>query len=65
VVLADEPTANLDSQTASSLLELMRGLNDKHGITFVISTHDDMVMEFARRRVMLRDGRIVDDVVAA
>jgi len=65
VVLADEPTANLDSQTASSLLELMRELNERHGITFIISTHDPMVMEFARRRVMLRDGRVVDDTVAA
>jgi putative ABC transport system ATP-binding protein len=65
VVLADEPTANLDSQTASSLLDLMRELNRTHGITFVISTHDPMVMEFARRRVMLRDGRVVEDTAAA
>jgi putative ABC transport system ATP-binding protein len=65
VVLADEPTANLDSQTASSLLELMRQLNERHGTTFIVSTHDRMVMEFARRRVTLRDGRVVDDTVAA
>jgi putative ABC transport system ATP-binding protein len=65
VVLADEPTANLDSQTAASLLELMRALNERHGITFVISTHDPMVMGFARRRVMLRDGTVVEDSAAA
>jgi len=65
VVLADEPTANLDSQTASSLLELMRELNESRGITFIISTHDPLVMDFAKRRVTLHDGRIVDDTVAA
>jgi putative ABC transport system ATP-binding protein len=61
VVLADEPTANLDSQTARELVELMRALNEKHGTTFLISTHDPMVMELAPRRIGLRDGRIVDD----
>jgi len=61
VVLADEPTANLDSRTAAELLQTMKGLNEKHGITFLISTHDPMVMEFARRLVTLRDGRIVED----
>jgi len=65
VVLADEPTANLDSQTASGLLEMMRELNEARGITFVVSTHDPMVMEFAKRRVQLRDGRIIDDTAAA
>jgi putative ABC transport system ATP-binding protein len=61
VVLADEPTANLDSQTASDLLELMRTLNERHGVTFLISTHDPRVMAFARRRITLEDGRIVED----
>jgi putative ABC transport system ATP-binding protein len=61
VVLADEPTANLDSQTASDLLELMRALNERHGVTFLISTHDPRVMAFARRRITLEDGRIVED----
>ena len=65
VVLADEPTANLDSHTSSSLLELMRALNASHGTTFVVSTHDPLVMEFARRRVSLRDGRVVGDTAAA
>jgi putative ABC transport system ATP-binding protein len=61
VVLADEPTANLDSHTARDLVGLMRTLNQKHQITFVISTHDPMVMELAPRRIGLRDGRIVSD----
>jgi len=63
IVLADEPTANLDSETARDLIRLMLSLNQKRGITFLISTHDLMVMELAPRRVTLRDGRIVDNQV--
>ncbi|AOY87740.1 macrolide ABC transporter ATP-binding protein [Marinobacter salinus] len=58
IVLADEPTANLDSTTGAALLDLMRKLNAEHGITFVFSTHDPMVMERARRVIHLKDGRI-------
>ncbi len=61
LVLADEPTANLDSDTAGRLLDLMERLNRGHGITFLFSTHDPMVMERARRLVRLRDGCIVAD----
>jgi putative ABC transport system ATP-binding protein len=61
MILADEPTANLDSETAARLLELMAQLNREHGITFLFSTHDPMVMEAARRLVRLKDGRIVAD----
>ncbi len=61
IVLADEPTANLDSTTGAALLDLMRNLNETHGITFVFSSHDPMVIERARRVVRLRDGRIVSD----
>jgi putative ABC transport system ATP-binding protein len=61
IVLADEPTANLDSHTARELVELMRVLNEKHQTTFVISTHDPMVMEMAPRRIGLRDGRVASD----
>jgi putative ABC transport system ATP-binding protein len=60
LVLADEPTANLDSATGAALMDLMRQLNEKKGVTFVFSTHDAMVMERARRLVRLKDGRIVD-----
>ncbi|GAB6093964.1 ABC transporter ATP-binding protein [Desulfatiferula olefinivorans] len=62
IVLADEPTANLDSKTGESLLDLMQHLNTDKGVTFVFSTHDRMVMDHAHRLVMIRDGRIVDDV---
>jgi putative ABC transport system ATP-binding protein len=61
VVLADEPTANLDSHTAEELLDLMRALNDRHGVTFLFSSHDDRVIARARRVVRLADGRLVDD----
>ena len=60
-VLADEPTANLDSESAESLLDLMEKLNEKHDMTFIFSTHDQRVMRRARRIVTLRDGRIVED----
>jgi putative ABC transport system ATP-binding protein len=61
VVLADEPTANLDSHTAGEILELMRGINERMKATFVFSTHDRMVMEKARRIVTLHDGRVASD----
>jgi putative ABC transport system ATP-binding protein len=61
IVLADEPTANLDSHTARELVELMRALNERYQITFLVSTHDPMVMGLAPRRIGLRDGRIVSD----
>jgi putative ABC transport system ATP-binding protein len=62
VVLADEPTANLDSKTASSLLEMMREMNETHRATFVFSTHDRLVMDYARRLVKLRDGQVEEDI---
>jgi putative ABC transport system ATP-binding protein len=61
VILADEPTANLDSRTAEEIVELMRGINTEKGSTFVFSTHDRLVMEHARRVVTIRDGRVVAD----
>ena len=61
LVLADEPTANLDSATGAALVDSMLELNRARGTTFVFSTHDEMVMKHARRIVGLRDGRIVDD----
>ena len=62
LILADEPTANLDSTTGAKLLDTMRDLNEQTGITFLFSTHDPMVMERARRLIKLRDGKIVDDM---
>jgi putative ABC transport system ATP-binding protein len=61
IVLADEPTANLDSKTGRGLLEMMREMNQAKGVTFIFSTHDEMVMDFARRLVIIRDGQVVDD----
>jgi len=63
IVLADEPTANLDSKTGQGLLEMMQAMNTEKQITFIFSTHDRMVMEYARRLVKLKDGRLVDDEV--
>jgi len=61
IVLADEPTANLDSKMGKGLLSMMREINESRGVTFIFSTHDRMVMDFARRLVRLRDGLLVDD----
>lgn len=61
LVLADEPTANLDSKTGESLLKLMLKMNTEKNITFIFSTHDRMVMDFAKRIVRLRDGRVEDE----
>ena len=63
LVLADEPTANLDSKTADGLMELFRELNEHHDTTFVIATHDKRVMSYAKRLVRMLDGRIVEDIV--
>jgi len=63
VVLADEPTANVDSETAEKLLAIMAGLNRDRGVTFVFSTHDPRVMKYARRLVGLIDGKVATDVV--
>jgi putative ABC transport system ATP-binding protein len=64
-VLADEPTANLDSESTSSLLDMMTGLNRRFEMTFVFSTHDARVIRRARRVVTLEDGMITADAVAA
>ena len=61
LILADEPTANLDSKTGSDLLDMMRDLNRKTGMTFLFSTHDPMIMERATRVITLTDGRISSD----
>ena len=61
LVLADEPTANLDSHTAEQLMELFVELNEHHGTTFVIATHDQRVMGYAKRIVRMLDGKVVGD----
>ncbi|MDR2971136.1 MAG: ABC transporter ATP-binding protein [Bacteroidales bacterium] len=60
-VLADEPTANLDSKSAENLLEIMERLNKQEGITFVFSTHDPRIVAKARRVITLEDGKVVKD----
>jgi putative ABC transport system ATP-binding protein len=61
LVLADEPTANLDSRTAEALMRLLQRMNQEHRITFVFSTHDKLVMDYSRRLISLRDGRVESD----
>jgi putative ABC transport system ATP-binding protein len=61
LILADEPTANLDSKTGESLLDMMRTMNETTGMTFVFSTHDPMVMNKARRLITVQDGEIAED----
>ncbi|NTW06602.1 MAG: ABC transporter ATP-binding protein [Syntrophaceae bacterium] len=61
LILADEPTANVDSETASSLMDLLRRLNEEKGMTFLFSTHDQAVMKRAGRLIRLQDGRIIQD----
>ena len=63
IILADEPTANLDSKTGKSLLDMMRTMNREKQVTFIFSTHDKMVMEYAKRIVKLKDGQIEDDII--
>jgi len=65
LILADEPTANLDSVMATALLEVMEQLNRAHGTTFVYATHDPQVMDRAHRLLHLRDGQIASDVAHA
>ena len=61
IILADEPTANLDSETGRSILDVMEEINAAHGTTFLFSTHDPTVMERSHRLVRLHDGAIVED----
>lgn len=63
LVLADEPTANLDSESGRRIMEIMHGLNERTGTAFVFATHDQRVVDFARRVVEMRDGRVVGERV--
>jgi putative ABC transport system ATP-binding protein len=61
LILADEPTANLDTKNGEKLMELMRRLNEEEKVTIIFSSHDPMVISKARRSIILRDGEIVED----
>jgi putative ABC transport system ATP-binding protein len=61
LIIADEPTANLDSGSGGAVLDLMRDMNERHGTTFLFSTHDPRVMSRAKRIITLEDGRMVED----
>ncbi len=65
VILADEPTANLDTDNGRQVMEIMQNLNKSTGATFVFATHDPRVIKYARRVVTLRDGLVVEDSGAA
>jgi len=62
LVLADEPTANLDSESATHLMELFCELNQNHAVTFLIATHDERVMRYAERLIRMQDGKIIADI---
>jgi putative ABC transport system ATP-binding protein len=62
IILADEPTANLDSKTGLLLIELLKKFNEDKGVTFIISSHDPMVIERAKRVIKIKDGRIAEMV---
>jgi len=62
IVLADEPTANLDSETGANLLDIMERMNEQHNLTFIFSSHDHAVIDRARRLILLKDGVIDEDV---
>lgn len=64
VVIADEPTANLDSETARMIIDLMRELNEKEQVTFIFSTHDQRLLDKVRRLVRLEDGKIINGAVS-
>ena len=63
IILADEPTANLDSETGSTILSLMKHLNETEKTTFIFSTHDPDVLKYAKHIVKIRDGVIVENIV--
>ena len=61
IILADEPTANLDSKTSEGLLELMAELNNESETTFIVATHDPQVIEFTKRKILIKDGKVAKD----
>jgi putative ABC transport system ATP-binding protein len=65
LVIADEPTANLDSENSRMVVDLMREMNRSRGVTFVFTTHDPRLLDHVDRKILLRDGNIVSDEVTA
>ena len=63
IVLADEPTANLDTKNSHNILETMEKLNQELETTFIFATHDDKVIQYLRRKISLEDGRVVNDEI--
>ncbi|MCL0061123.1 hypothetical protein M1N88_04610 [Dehalococcoidia bacterium] len=63
LVLADEPSANLDSETGDEIMKLMARLNKEQKVTFIVVTHDPVVSRYARRSVHIRDGRLLNEGV--
>ncbi len=63
LIIADEPTANLDSVNGRSIVSLMRDMNEKYGMTCVFATHDEMILEYMKEIIYLRDGKIIDRTV--
>lgn len=63
LIIADEPTANLDSVNGRSIVSLMRDMNEKYGITFVFATHDEIILDYMKEIICLRDGKIIDRTV--
>ena len=63
LVLADEPTANLDAENSYNVLDTMAGLNDQLGTTFIFATHDEKVIRYLKRRIHLADGQVVKDEI--
>ena len=62
MILADEPTGELDSETGEKILELLQALNQKEKVTIIIATHDDKIAQKAKRRIVLKDGRVIEDI---
>lgn len=62
LVLADEPTANLDAANSHHILQTMRKINEMTGVTFVFATHDEKVIAYLKRKIILNDGKVVDDI---
>lgn len=61
MVLADEPSGNLDSETTEQIMKIMAALNEKHNVTFIVVTHDPIVSKYAKRAAHIRDGRLIDE----